>query len=84
MKTCLKFKNEGFRDIYPYVNIVLKMYLCCSISNCSLERLFSALKRIKSYLRPTMTDEQLHSIAILNIELDIIKSLEFKAHKKPL
>eukprot|EP00102_Acyrthosiphon_pisum_P015637 XP_008186298.1 PREDICTED: uncharacterized protein LOC103310290 [Acyrthosiphon pisum] len=89
---CVTLKNEGFEDIYIYVNIALRMYLCCSVSNCSSERSFSALKRIKSYLRSRMTDERLNSIAILNIESDITKGLDyddiinefssFKARKK--
>lgn len=74
---CVSFKKEGFEDIYPYVNIALRMYLCCPVSNCSSERSFSALKRIKSYLRSRMTDERLNSIAILNIESDISKNLDY-------
>lgn len=53
------------------------MYLCSSVSNCSSERSFCVLKRIKSYLRSKMTDERLSSITILNIESDIVKSLEY-------
>lgn len=68
------------------------MYICCPVSNCSSERSFSALKRIKSFLRSRSTDERLNSIAILNIESDITKGLDydditnefsfFKARKK--
>ncbi|CAI6359641.1 unnamed protein product [Macrosiphum euphorbiae] len=53
------------------------MYQCCPVSNCSSERSFSALKRIKSYFRLRMTDERLNSIAILNIESDITKGLDY-------
>lgn len=53
------------------------MYLCCPVSDCSSERSLSALKRIKSYLRSRMTDEILNSIAILNIESDITKIIEY-------
>ena len=74
---CLILKNKGLEDIYPYVNIAIRMYLCYPVSNCSSERSFSALKRIKSYLRSRMTDERLNSIAIINIESDITKNLEY-------
>ncbi|CAI6373570.1 unnamed protein product [Macrosiphum euphorbiae] len=71
---------EFLYDIYPYVNIALRMYQCCPVSNCSSERSFSALKRIKSYFRLRMTDERLNSIAILNIESDITKGLDYDDH----
>ena len=35
------------------------------------ERSFSALRRLKSYLRSTMGQERLNNIAILNVHNDI-------------
>ena len=37
-------------------------------SSCSAERSFSALRRIKTYLRNTIGDERLSALAILSIE----------------
>ena len=37
-------------------------------SSCSAERSFSALRRIKTYLRNTIGDERLSAVAILSIE----------------
>lgn len=54
---CLTLKNLGLEHIYPYVNIVLRMYLYCATSNYTSERSFSALKRTISNLRSKMTDE---------------------------
>lgn len=48
MEMCLKHKNEGIENIYHYINIVLRMYLYCSVLNYFSERSFSALKRINS------------------------------------
>ncbi|XP_025407314.1 uncharacterized protein LOC112681265, partial [Sipha flava] len=42
-------KTEELEDIYPYVSIALHMFLCTPCSNCTSERSFSTLRRIKSY-----------------------------------
>lgn len=53
------------------------MYLCCPTSNCSAERSFSALKRVKSYLRSKMTDDRLNRLAILSIESTLTMDMSF-------
>jgi len=40
----LTLKNEGFEDIYFYVNIS-RMYLGCPVFNCFSEPSFGALKQ---------------------------------------
>jgi len=70
-------KNNDFSEMYPYVVIALRMFLCTPCSNCSTERSFSALKRVKSYLRSNIKEEKLNALAILNIENDITKKLNY-------
>ena len=48
------------------------------VSNCSGERSFSKLKFLKSHLRSCMTPEQLNSLALLNIETNVIRSITAK------
>jgi len=62
---------------FPYINIALHMFLCTPVSNCSTERSFSVLKRIKNYLRSTMSSDRLKSLAILAIESSITCKLDF-------
>lgn len=45
------------------------------ISSAVAERSFSALRRIKTYLRSTMTTERLHNAAILSIEREMSSQL---------
>jgi hypothetical protein len=39
---------------------------------------FSKLKLIKSYIRSTMSQERLNGLAILSIENEMLKKLEYK------
>lgn len=71
-------KDPSISSLYPYIEIALRMYLCSPVSNCSAERSFSALKRIKSYLRSTIDNDRLNPLAILSIESEITSSLKYK------
>ncbi|KAJ8889988.1 hypothetical protein PR048_009493, partial [Dryococelus australis] len=71
-------KQENLQQMFPNVGIALRMYLCTAVSNCSAERSFSALKRVKSYLRSTMKEQKLNSLAILHIEADILNCEGFE------
>ena len=60
--------SNNLSSVFPNVYISLRMYLCLMVSNCSGERSFSALKRIKNYLRSTMKDEKLNYFSLTHIE----------------
>ena len=45
------------------------------VSSATAERSFSSLRRIKTYLRSTMTQERLSNLALLYIEQDITNQL---------
>ena len=47
------------------------------VSNCSGERTFSKLKRIKNEVRSTMGETRLNFLSIMSIESDILKYLDF-------
>ena len=43
------FINENeFMHAFPNVSVVFRLYLCLMISNCSGERSFSVLKKVKN------------------------------------
>lgn len=44
-------------------------------TSVSVERNFSCLKRIKTYLRNSMTEERLSSLTTISIEKELINSL---------
>jgi DNA (cytosine-5)-methyltransferase 1 len=47
------------------------------VTNCSSERSFSSLKRIKNRLRSTLSQENIDALGILSIESDITANLNF-------
>ncbi|XP_031335363.1 zinc finger MYM-type protein 1-like [Photinus pyralis] len=58
----------GLKSTFPNVETLLRIYHTIPISNASGERSFSALKRIKTYLRNSVGQERLSNLAILHIE----------------
>lgn len=51
-------------------------FATCGFDDCSGERSFNALKRVKSFQRSTVTEKKLNRLAILYIENDILKQLD--------
>ena len=54
-------------NFIPVYYVALVTLLTYSVSTCTAARSFSSMKRLKSPLRSTMTDEILSSLAILHI-----------------
>uniref|UniRef100_A0A8C5E2Z2 TTF-type domain-containing protein n=1 Tax=Gouania willdenowi TaxID=441366 RepID=A0A8C5E2Z2_GOUWI len=73
-----KLLELGLRDAFPNVDICLRMYLTLPIANCSGERSFSLLKRVKTYRRATVTEKKLNAFALLAIENGFTTSLDFE------
>ncbi len=72
------FLNEHDLDqVFPNVCIAFRIFLCLAITNCSAERSFSVLKRIKNYLRSTMGEIRLNSLATLSIESALVEHISF-------
>lgn len=58
-------------ELYPNVYKLLKIFCCLPFSNAYTEKSFSSLKRLKTYLRNTMSEQRLNGLAHLNIHTDI-------------
>jgi hypothetical protein len=70
-------RKNDLIGMYPYIDVSLRMLLCTPVSNCSTERYFSCLKRIKTYLRSSTSEERLNYLAIMKIEADITTNIQF-------
>jgi hypothetical protein len=58
-------------EIFPLINRLLTILITLPISNVSAERTFSTLRRLKTWLRSTMSETRLTGLALLNIHRDI-------------
>lgn len=71
-------KENKIEDTFPNVEIALRIFLSMMVTNCSGERSFSKLKRIKNELRSTMLQERLNSLSLMSIEYDVLKDINFE------
>ena len=76
------------QSIFGEVCIALRIFCTLPVTVAGGERAFSKLKMIKNYLRSTMSPERLCSLAMLSIESQLARKLDFKdlisdiAHEK--
>ena len=66
---------SSFRTAFPLLIKVLQIALTTAVTTAHCERSFSALKRIKSYLRSTMTEQCLVDLSVLSIEQELSKKI---------
>ena len=64
-------------ESFPNVETALRLFLTLMVTNCSGERSFSVLKRVKNYLRSTMSQTRLSALSLLSIESEILRSLNY-------
>ncbi|XP_062599060.1 52 kDa repressor of the inhibitor of the protein kinase-like, partial [Saccostrea cucullata] len=60
--------NKTNKDIYPGIFCVLSIFLTMPVSSASSERSFSAMRRVKNYLRTTMGDERMSNLSLLHVQ----------------
>ena len=58
------------RSLYSEVITLVKFILVMPASNATSERSFSALRRVKTYLRSTMTQCRLNNLMVLHVHRD--------------
>jgi hypothetical protein len=68
--------GDGERGLIPDVMVLLKLCLMLPASTASAERSFSTLRRIKSYLRGTISQERLNHLMVLNTYKEKVDKLD--------
>jgi len=63
-KACLEHASPL---LFPHIRKFLIRMMVIPVTSCEAERSFSALRRIKTYLRSTMSQERLTGLALLTI-----------------
>ena len=65
-----KALSKAQQELMSEVVILIKLLLVMPATNAVSERSFSALKRVKTYLRATMGDDRLNHLMLLHIHKD--------------
>jgi len=58
-------------SIYPNISVLLHIFATIPVTTATAERLFSALRLLKTYLCATMHEERLNGLALMAIHKDI-------------
>lgn len=66
------------RCLLGQVGVVVQLILVMPATNASSERSFSALRRVKTYLRSTMGQQRLNNLMVLHVHKDRCDSLRLK------
>lgn len=66
-KLAYRSMEHAVRLLFPQVLVLLKLLLVCPVSSCECERSFSALRRLKTWLRATMAQSRLNHVSICHV-----------------
>ena len=72
----LKFLKR--HDCFPNANIAYRVLLTIPVTVASVERSFSKLKLLKSYLRSTMTQQRLNDLATIALESGLLEKIDYE------
>ena len=81
----LKKVNDFFLELLPLKNAfptllkLVQISMTIAVTTAHCERSFSALKRIKTYLRTSMSEQRLQNLSILAIENELASELSLDA-----
>ena len=75
-------KNLQMKTMLPELLKFVRLLLTIPISTSTAERSFSSLRRLKNYLRSTMTQKRLNHLAILNVHREESNSLDMDSIAK--
>ena len=79
--------EECNHEFFPNVHKLLRILCTLPITSAECERSFSTLRRLKTYLRATMTSERESGLALMNIhygrQIDISTTIDLFARKHP-
>ena len=74
--------NTVYPDMLPSVHNLLHLYMTIPITSSTSERTFSALRRVLTYLRSTMTEKRLNNYLLLHVHKTLSDNLDLTAVAK--
>jgi Domain of unknown function (DUF4371)/hAT family C-terminal dimerisation region len=76
---CMREMVPEVRRLYPQVERLIRLLLISPASSSEAERSFSSLRRLKSWLRSTMTQTRLNSVAVCHTHQNFLDDLDLHA-----
>lgn len=70
-KTIMAVLDSCDRLFYPNINYLIRVLATLPVSTAEVERSFSSLKRIKTYLRNSMENDRLTGLALLSVHYPV-------------
>ena len=67
------------RALFPQVQTLLKLLLVCPVTTCECERSFSALRRLKTWLRNSMSQQRLNHTSVGNVHRNLLDEVDVPA-----
>lgn len=67
--------TNSLQDTFKEITKLLKIIITTPMTTAEPERCFSSLKRIKSFLRNTMSQDRLNALAMLSIEKSLVSNI---------
>lgn len=64
--------------MYSEIAVLIELFLVMPATNATSERMFSTLRRIKSYLRSTMSQVRLNNLMILHVYEEETEKLDLQ------
>ena len=64
------------RKLFPQVERLIRLLLVCPVSSCEAERSFSGLRRLKTWLRNSMTQSRLNAVALCHVHQQILDNVD--------
>lgn len=56
---------------FPNIHVLLRILCVLPVSTCTPERSFSTLRRLKTWIRSTMSEKRLSALAMVNINSNV-------------
>ena len=70
--------ESNLAETFSETVLLLKAIITVPMTSCEAERCFSTLKRVKTFLRNTVSEDRLNALAMLSIEKNLVRdSIDF-------
>ena len=64
--------STDVKRLFPQIFTLMKLLFVCPVSSCESERSFSALRRLKTWLRSTLGQKRLNYVAVCHVHKDLL------------